>query len=150
MIQLLQYQKRAANLNELIANVEEAYTELPLDVCRHIWSTAQIVMNSILLSNGSNQYKLPHIGMMQIACALGEDFPMRLLCQALVAGVVINEATITAFVAAEEANGKFLLSFDVQPPLLNLRHLNKLIVMLLLQWLRPQLPASTGLMPKKS
>ena len=39
-IQSLQYQKPAKNLDELIANVEEAYAELPIDVCRHVWSTA--------------------------------------------------------------------------------------------------------------
>jgi hypothetical protein len=105
-IQSLQYQKRAQNLDELIANVEEAYAELPLDVCRHVWSTAQIVLNSILLSDGGNQYKLPHIGKMRIARALGKDFPMRLPCQAIIAGADIDEAAIIAFVAAEEANGK--------------------------------------------
>jgi hypothetical protein len=105
-IQSLQYQKRAQNLDELIANVEEAYAELPLDVCRHVWSTAQIVLNSILLSDGGNQYKLPHIGKMRIACALGKDFPMHLPCQAIIAGADIDEAAIIAFVAAEEANGK--------------------------------------------
>ncbi len=107
-------------------------------------------MNSILLSDGGNQYKLPHIRKMRIARALGKDFPMRLPCLALVADVDIDKAAITAFVAAEEANGKFLLSFDVRPTSFNLRCLNKLIVMLPLQWPQPQSPASTGSMPKKS
>ena len=88
--------KRAQNLNDLIANVEEAYTKLPLDVCRHVWSTAQIVINSILLSDGGNQYKLPHIGKMWITRALGnKQLPMRLPCQAIIAGANIDEATIT-------------------------------------------------------
>ena len=65
-------------------------------------------MNSILLSGGGNQYKLPHIGKMRIARALAKDFPMRLPCQATIAGADIDEAAITAFVAAEEANGKLL------------------------------------------
>jgi hypothetical protein len=96
------------NLDELIANVKEAYAKLPLDVCRHVWSTAQIVMNSILLCNGENDYKLPHVGKMRIARALSHNFPMRLPCQALVAGGNINEAAITAFVTTEDANGKLL------------------------------------------
>ncbi len=99
--------KTGTESQQAIANVEEAYAKLPLDICRHIWLTAQIVMNSILLSDGGNQYKLPHIGKMRITRALGnKDFLMRLPCQAIIAGANINKAAITAFVAAKEANGK--------------------------------------------
>jgi hypothetical protein len=129
-IQTLQYSKPAKNLDELIANVEEAYAELPIDVCRHVWSTAQIIMNSILLSAGGNEYKLPHIGKMRIARALGEDFPTRLPCQALIAGANINEAGITAFVAVatEEANGKLACPRVVlSSPPFNLRCLNNFV-----------------------
>ncbi len=127
-IQSLQYQKRAQNLNELIANIEEAYAELPLDVCRHVWSTAQIIMNSILLSDGGNQYKLPHIGKMRIARALGKDFPMCLPCQALIAGTDIDEAAITTFVTTEEANGKLLCHRVIRSPQFDLRRLNNWVV----------------------
>ncbi len=126
-IQSLQYQKPAKNLDEQIANVEEAYAELPLDVCGHVWSTAQIVMNSVLLSAGGNQYKLPHIGKMRIARALGKDFPMPLPCQALIAGANIDEAAITAFVATEEANGKLLCPCVVHSPPFNLRRLSNCV-----------------------
>ncbi len=61
VIQLLQYQKDVYNLNELIANVKEAYVNLPLDICQHVWLMVQIVMNSILLCDGINNYMLPHI-----------------------------------------------------------------------------------------
>ena len=129
-IQSLQYQKRAENLNNLIANVEEAYAELPLDVCRHVWSTAQIVMNSILLSDGGNQYKLPQIGKMRITRALGRNkhLPMRLPCQAIIAGADIDEAAITAFVAAEEANSKLSCSRVIlSSPPFNLCCLNNFV-----------------------
>jgi hypothetical protein len=73
---------------------------------------------------------------MCIARALGQSFPMRLPCQALVAGVDIDEAAITAFVAAEDANGELSCHCCcvrpppslIAPPPLNLRHLKKLIV----------------------
>jgi hypothetical protein len=35
--------------------------ELPLDICCKVWTAAQIVMNQILIHNGNNNYKLPHI-----------------------------------------------------------------------------------------
>ena len=122
--------KPVKNLDELIANVEETYAELPINVCRHVWSTAQIVMNSILLSAGGNQYKFPHIGKMRIARALGKDFPARLPCQALIAGANINEAVITVFVAVatEEANGKLARPRVVlSSPPFNLRCLNNFV-----------------------
>ncbi len=112
------------NLDELIANVEEAYDNLPLDVCRQVWSMVQMVMNSIILSDGGNQYKLPHVGKMQIARALGKDFPARLPCQALIPGANIDKAAITAFVTNEEANGKLLcprVIISSLPPPFNLR-----------------------------
>ena len=76
----------------------------------------QIEMNSVLLSADGNQYKLLHIGKMQIACVLGKDFPMHLPCQALIAGADINEATITAFIATDkEANGKLTCPHVIFP-----------------------------------
>ena len=45
----------------MIAIVHDAYAELPLDVCKNVWTTAQLVMNQVLLCNGGNDYKLPHI-----------------------------------------------------------------------------------------
>ena len=37
--------KPAKNLDEMIKIVHEAYTDLPLDVCKNVWTTAQLVMN---------------------------------------------------------------------------------------------------------
>ncbi len=39
-IQSLQYQKPAKNLDEMIAIVHKAYVDLPLDVCKNVWTTA--------------------------------------------------------------------------------------------------------------
>ncbi len=85
MIQTIQYEKESRNLDKLIANVEEAFNELPLDICRHVWSTstAQIVMNSIILRKGGNNYKLPQVGKLKVARSIGRDFPTRLPCQAV-------------------------------------------------------------------
>ena len=68
-IQSLQYQKLAKNLDEMIEIVHEAYADLPLNVCKNLWTTAQLVMNQVLLCNGGNAYKLPHIGKLKIAAA---------------------------------------------------------------------------------
>ena len=115
-IQTIQYEKESRNLDELIANVEEAFDELPHDICRHVWSTAQIVMNSIILCEGGNDYKLPHVGKLKIARSIGRDFPTRIPCQAVIAGDDINEAAIVAFVAAEE-NSKLIVDFRFCPSL---------------------------------
>jgi hypothetical protein len=38
-------------------------------VCKNLWTTAQLVMNQVLLCNRGNAYKLPHIGNLKIAAA---------------------------------------------------------------------------------
>jgi len=48
-IQSLQYQKPAKNLDEMIEIVHEAYTDLPLDVCKNLWTKAQLGINQVLL-----------------------------------------------------------------------------------------------------
>ena len=48
-IQSLQYQKPAKNLDEMIEIVHEAYTDLPLDVCKNLWTKVQLVINQFLL-----------------------------------------------------------------------------------------------------
>ncbi len=80
----------------------EAFKDLPLDVCKRVWSTAQIVMNSILLVDGGNNYALPHVGKLKLARSLGQDLPLRLPCRALIAGETIDSDAIRAFVAAKE------------------------------------------------
>ena len=83
-IQSLQYQKCPKNIDELIAHVQEAFAELPLDVCRKVWMTAQIVMNHLLIHQGNNDCKLPHVGKLKVDNAFSRDIPMRLPCRALI------------------------------------------------------------------
>jgi hypothetical protein len=89
-IQSLQYQKCPRNIDEVIAHIQESFAELPLDVCCKDWTTAQIVTNQILLHNGNNDYKLPHIGKLKIEKAVGPDISMRLPCRALIYGGPLN------------------------------------------------------------
>jgi len=72
-IQSLQYQKPAKNLDKRIEIINEAYTDLPLDVCKNVWATAQLVMNQVLLCNGGNDYKIPHVGKLKISAAACEN-----------------------------------------------------------------------------
>jgi hypothetical protein len=99
-VQSLQYQKPANNLDEMIKIVHEAYTDLPLDVCKNVWTTAQLVMNQVLQCNGGNDYKLPHVGKLKIAAANGRAIPMRLPCRALIAGNHLNADAITAAIVS--------------------------------------------------
>ena len=55
-IQSLPYQKPAKSLNEMIAIMHEIYTDLPLEVCKNGWTTAQLIMNQVLLCNRGNNY----------------------------------------------------------------------------------------------
>ena len=83
-----------------IAIVHEVYTELPLDVCKNVRTTAQLVMNQVLLCNGGNNYKLPHVGKLKLTAANGHDILMRFLCRALIAGNHLNTDAITAAIVA--------------------------------------------------
>jgi len=89
-IQSLQYQKSPTNIDELIAHIHESFAELPLDICCKVWTTAQIVMNQILIHNGSNNYKLPYIGKLKIEKAVGSKISMRLPCRALIDGGALD------------------------------------------------------------
>ena len=104
-IQSLQYQKCPKNIDELIAHVHEAFDELPLDICCKVWTTAQIVMNQIILQNGNNDYKLPHIRKLKIEKAVGHNMSMRLPCHALIDGGALDCQYITTFLS----NGKFIV-----------------------------------------
>ena len=57
---------------------------------------AQLVMNQVLLCNGGNDYKFPHIGKLKIAAANSRDIPMQLPCRSLIAGDHLNVDAITA------------------------------------------------------
>ncbi len=68
-------------------------------------------MNSIILRNGGNDYKLPHVGKLAVICLIGRDFPQTLPCQAIISNEdITEEAAIAAFVAgAEVTNGTFIV-----------------------------------------
>ena len=70
-MQSLQYQKSPKNIDELIAHIQEAVTELPLDVCSKVWTTAQIVMNQIIIHNGNNDL---HVGKLKLRRLLASTF----------------------------------------------------------------------------
>jgi hypothetical protein len=101
-IQSLQYQKCAKNVDELVAHVQEAFAKLPLDVCRKVWSTAQIVMNQILLHNGNNDYKLPHVGKLKTETLAGRDISLRLPCRALIDGGALDCEYIISFMSNDK------------------------------------------------
>ena len=77
-------------------------------------------MNSIILCNGGNDYKLPHVGKLKVARLIGRDFPMTLPCQAIISNEDISEAAIAAFVDTEDTNNSTfvcLLLCRHSPPL---------------------------------
>jgi hypothetical protein len=106
-IQSLQYQKCPRNIDELIAQVHEAFAKFPLDICFKVWTTVQIVMNQMFIHNDNNDYKLPHIGKLKIEKAVGGNISTRLPCRALIDGGALNCQYITTFIS----NGKFIVVF---------------------------------------
>ena len=64
-------------------------------------------MNQILIHNGNNNYKLPHMGKLKIENAIGSKISMRLPCRALIDGGALNCQYITTFIS----NGKFIVVF---------------------------------------
>jgi hypothetical protein len=101
-IQSLQYQKPAKNLDKMIEIVHKVCADLPLDVCKNVWTTAQLVMNQVLLCNGGNNYKLPHVGKLKISAAANGRDMMQLLCCALIARDHLNADAITAAIVAND------------------------------------------------
>ena len=79
--------------------------ELPLDVCCKVWTTAQIVMNQIIINNGNNDYKLPHIGKLKIEKAVDHNISLRLPCWVLINGGALDGQYIATFMS----NGKFIV-----------------------------------------
>ena len=95
-IQSIQYQKPSKNMVELMKNVELAFKELPLEVCIKVWTTAQMVMNEIIIAGGSNNYKLPHAGKDKIVRELGQRIPYCLPCNAIISNSPLNGDAIKA------------------------------------------------------
>lgn len=60
-IQALQYQKDARTIDELIANVEEAFKEMRKETLNKVFLSLQMCMTETLKVAGCNKYKLPHM-----------------------------------------------------------------------------------------
>ena len=60
-IQSLQQKERTMNLGELVARVTRCYEEYDWRKLNNAFLTLQCVLNEILICNGDNNYKLPHI-----------------------------------------------------------------------------------------
>lgn len=101
-IQSIQWTKTSDTIDKLITHVLEAFQELPLDVCKKVWTTAQMVMNEIIRCNGNNNYKLPHAGKDKVVRKMRRDIPFRLPCQALLMGGALNGDVIVAFMVGGE------------------------------------------------
>ncbi|ETV97361.1 hypothetical protein H310_09696 [Aphanomyces invadans] len=61
-IQSLQHKMTAFTVDELIGNVKKAFTDIPAESLENVFYTLQSVMECILETDGSNKYKLKHIG----------------------------------------------------------------------------------------
>lgn len=62
-LQSLQWkQTPAKTIDELIANVQKAWEEFDPVKIKYNWITHQTCMESIVLKEGNNNYKIPHIG----------------------------------------------------------------------------------------
>jgi len=82
-IQSLQQEFVCKTIDELIAVVETAYWDLPLETCEKVWVTLQMVLNEIVINGGNNGYKLPHMGKDKLMREMGSKIPYRLPCPAL-------------------------------------------------------------------
>jgi hypothetical protein len=100
-IQSLQHTTPSANIDELIANVLLAYKNLPLEVCQKVWTTAQMVMNEIILCKGDNKYKLPHAGKDKIVSQLKRALPYCLPCVATVSQGKLDGSAILSFLTSQ-------------------------------------------------
>lgn len=96
-IQSIQHEKPSRNIDDLIKNVQSAFEDLPLLACIKVWTTAQIVMNEIILSNGGINYKIPHVGKDKIIRKLGHHIPLTLPCTAIQSNATLSGEAIVAF-----------------------------------------------------
>ena len=96
-IAAIQQQNPTKNVNELMAAVQSAFQELPLDTCKKVWTTLQMVYNEVIRHNGDNNYKLPHAGKDKVIMQLTREIPDRLPCQAKLTGGTIDGEVIVAF-----------------------------------------------------
>ena len=60
-LQTLQYRKRSNTTGELIKAVYESWDELPKEKLNKVFLTLQKIHELVVLHNGKNDYKLPHL-----------------------------------------------------------------------------------------
>jgi hypothetical protein len=96
-IQSLQYTTPSANIDELIANTLLAYQNLPLKVCQKVWTTAQMVMNEIILISSDNRYKIPQAKKDKIFTQLQCAIPYRLPRSAMTDNGKLDFGCIVSF-----------------------------------------------------
>ena len=61
-IQSIQHQKAPSNIDELIQVVQESYWEQSAETVENVFITVQKVMECSMIAEGSNKFKLPHMG----------------------------------------------------------------------------------------
>jgi len=60
-IQSLQQKNASNTYPELVQAVQDSFQQLPIQALTNVFITLQLVMEHIILDNGGNNYKLPHI-----------------------------------------------------------------------------------------
>ena len=66
-IQTLQYRKRTETIPQLVKAVEDSFVELNPTTLNKVFLTHQQVLEQIILHDGGNNYKLPHMGKERLA-----------------------------------------------------------------------------------
>lgn len=77
-IQALQHQMVTRNIDELISAVEAAFQQLDRDTLDSVFLTLQTCMENIMLTNGNNSYKIPHINKEKLRRE--NRLPINLIC----------------------------------------------------------------------
>jgi hypothetical protein len=66
-IQSLQQKKKTDNIEELVAAVQEAFEATHRHTLNKVFLSHQAVMEQVILNDGGNEYKLPHMGKDRLA-----------------------------------------------------------------------------------
>jgi hypothetical protein len=72
------------NIEELIDVVKKCWVDFPLDTCKKVWTSLQLVLDVSFKARGVNDYKLPHMSKDKYIWEHCE-IPLRLPCTALAA-----------------------------------------------------------------
>jgi hypothetical protein len=113
-IQSLQHTTPSANINKLIANTFLAYQNLPLEVCQKVWTTAQMVMNEIILIGSNNRYKLPHAKKDKIVMQLQRTISYHLPCLAMTDNGKLDFECIVSFMTRQGKYDRHVIILVIQ------------------------------------